>query len=76
VVYNVTFTAAGGQPPYAWTLAPGSAGLPTGLNLSSGGVISGTPTQRGTFVNIIVRLTDSSFPSPNVLDTAYSVTVN
>jgi hypothetical protein len=76
VVYNVTFTAAGGQPPYAWTLAPGSAGLPTGLNLSSGGVISGTPTQRGTFINIIVRLTDSSFPSPNVLDTAYSVTVN
>jgi Right handed beta helix region len=45
--YDVTFTATGGQfPSYAWSLAPGSS-LPAGLTLSSGGVLSGTPTKVG-----------------------------
>jgi hypothetical protein len=38
---TTTLTATGGTPPYAWTIISGS--LPTGLNLSGGGVISGTP---------------------------------
>ncbi|MGA9776992.1 MAG: Ig domain-containing protein [Verrucomicrobiia bacterium] len=74
--YNVTLTASGGRPPYTWTLAPSSAGLPSGLTLSPGGVISGTPTQTGTFDNIIIQMTDSSFPSTNVVDTTYSLTIN
>lgn len=38
--YNQTLAATGGTPPYTWTLVSGS--LPSGLNLSTGGVISGT----------------------------------
>ena len=38
--------AAGGSTPLTWTL---SGSLPPGLSLSSGGVISGTPTSGGTF---------------------------
>ena len=44
--YTQTFTAIGGFPPYTWSLATGS--LPSGLSLSSSGVLSGTPTQMGT----------------------------
>ena len=41
--YNADLNAAGGSPPYSWTLTSGS--LPSGLNLSSNGEISGTPTR-------------------------------
>jgi hypothetical protein len=53
----VTFTVTGGAftPPYTWS-AP--SGLPPGLGISSGGTISGTPTQPGTF-DFIIQLTDS-----------------
>jgi hypothetical protein len=74
--YNVTLTATGGQPPYMWALAPGSAGLPPGLSVSSGGVISGTPTNSATYLNIVIQMTDSTYPSTNVVDTTYSLTIN
>lgn len=45
--YSTTLQAAGGQPPYTWTLSSGA--LPPGLTMSSAGVISGTPTSAGTF---------------------------
>jgi len=45
--YSATLVAAGGSPPYTWSLAAGA--LPTGLSLSSAGVISGTPTTTGIF---------------------------
>lgn len=42
------FQAKGGTGgPYTWTLAPGSS-LPTGLSLSSSGVVSGTPSGAGS----------------------------
>ena len=44
--YTSTLQAAGGFPPYTWTLQQGS--LPPGLSLSSNGTISGTPTRTGT----------------------------
>jgi hypothetical protein len=47
VGYSVTFRAAGGQPRYTWRLAAGSGPLPTGLALSAGGVLSGTPSAGG-----------------------------
>jgi uncharacterized protein (TIGR03437 family) len=40
VPYNYTLTATAGMPPYTWTAGNG---LPSGLALSSGGVLSGTP---------------------------------
>ena len=45
--YSQTLVATGGTGSYVWSLAGG--GLPVGLNLSSSGVISGTPSQAGTF---------------------------
>ena len=39
---TTTLAAENGVPPYTWSLASGS--MPAGLALSSGGVISGTPT--------------------------------
>ena len=38
----------GCYPPFTWSLAPGSAPLPAGLNLSPGGNISGTPATNAT----------------------------
>ncbi|MCI0485694.1 MAG: putative Ig domain-containing protein [Blastocatellia bacterium] len=55
--YNQTLQAGGGVPPYAWSLSSGSLG--EGLNLSTAGVISGTPTRAGTNV-FVVRVTDSA----------------
>src|SRR5262245_8012090 len=46
VAYSATLTATGGTPPYTWSIASGT--LPAGLTLTSGGVISGTPTATGT----------------------------
>jgi Putative Ig domain/Abnormal spindle-like microcephaly-assoc'd, ASPM-SPD-2-Hydin len=39
--YQATLTAAGGTAPYTWSLASGSS-LPSGLSLSSAGLITGT----------------------------------
>lgn len=43
---SVTFAVTGGIAPYTWAVASGT--LPPGLTLSSGGVLSGTPTTVGT----------------------------
>lgn len=49
VDYSETLNATGGDGSYAWRLASGSGPLPPGLTLSSGGTVSGTPTQNGTW---------------------------
>lgn len=46
--YSQTLTASGGVAPYVWSLASGT--LPDGTTLSSAGVLSGTPTEIGTYV--------------------------
>ncbi|HML52292.1 MAG TPA: putative Ig domain-containing protein [Propionicimonas sp.] len=43
--YDTTLAATGGVAPYSWV----ATGLPTGLSLSTGGALTGTPTQAGTF---------------------------
>lgn len=43
--YSQTLAAAGGSPPYSWSIQSGS--LPPGLALNASGVISGTPTALG-----------------------------
>ena len=57
VAYSQTLAAAGGQTPYSWTNISGA--LPLGLHLSTNGVISGTPTNNGTF-NFTVKVTDAT----------------
>ena len=54
--FSQTLTPAGGTSPYTWSIASGT--LPTGLQLSSNGVISGTPTAAGT-PTVTVKVTDS-----------------
>jgi hypothetical protein len=51
--YSASFTATGGAAPYNFS----ATGLPPGLTLSSGGVLSGTPTVAGKYT-IIVTATD------------------
>jgi hypothetical protein len=63
-------------PPATWALAPGSMGLPPGLELSTinatNAVISGTPTMTGTF-DFVVRLTDSQ---SRTTDRSFYIKVN
>ncbi|MEP7353303.1 MAG: Ig domain-containing protein, partial [Acidobacteriota bacterium] len=63
VAYSYPLATSGGRAPYTWTLASGS--LSPGLSLnSSTGVISGTPTQSGTF-NFNVTVADAGGQSVN-----------
>jgi uncharacterized repeat protein (TIGR03803 family) len=55
-LYVQTITAAGGTGSFTFSMTGGT--LPTGLTLSSGGVLSGTPTSAGTF-SFTVTATDS-----------------
>ncbi|MFN7925316.1 MAG: putative Ig domain-containing protein [Bryobacteraceae bacterium] len=53
--YTLNLAATGGTPPYIWAL---QGGLPRGLSLSSGGVISGIPAEVGSF-DFTLRVTDT-----------------
>src|SRR5450759_3058171 len=52
----VTVGASGGTPPYRWSIGGGA--LPTGLSMSSGGTVSGTPGTAGGFL-FVVRVDDA-----------------
>jgi hypothetical protein len=58
--YRAQLGATGGQPPYNWSLALGSAGLPPGLTLATNGLISGTPTTNKVY-SFKVQVTDAVF---------------
>lgn len=64
---NTTFTASGGIGTYAWSY---TGSLPTGLTLSSGGVLSGTATAAGSF-SFSVTVTSGA----QTQSKSYSVTV-
>ncbi len=53
--YSQSLAASGGTPPYTWM----ATGVTPGLTLSSGGVLSGTPTAAGTS-GFTVQVTDTS----------------
>ena len=55
--YSQTLAASGGTSPYTWSLT--WEGLPPGLNLSSAGVVSGTPTDYGTY-SFTLQVNDST----------------
>lgn len=73
--YLATLLAAGGTPPYNWSLATG-ASLPKGLSLTSSGTITGTMSS-GTQVGnhrVTFQVTDSSTP-PNTATSVFTLPV-
>jgi hypothetical protein len=78
-LYSHTFSASG-QPAPSFSVTGGV--LPPGLTLSAAGVLSGTPTQAGTFANITVRAANGILPNATqtftivVAPAALTVTAN
>jgi hypothetical protein len=70
VAYNQTISASGGTAAYTYAVYAGTP--PTGLSLSSSGVLSGTPSVFGTF-NFTVTATDANTCTANQ---AYSVVIS
>ncbi len=68
--YSQTITASGGAAPYTFTVSAGT--LPPGLNLSSGGSLTGTLSAGGTY-NFTVQAADQNGCTGA---RAYSVTIN
>jgi len=67
---STTVTAAGGSGAYSFT----AVGLPAGLSLSAGGVLTGTPaTNSGSPFTVQVTVTDSS---SNTANKSYQLVIN
>ncbi len=67
VAYSQTLAATGGMTPYSWS----ATGVPSGLSLSTAGVLSGTPTAAGTFT-VAITVTDAA---ARTASTSLSLTV-
>ncbi len=70
--YNQQLAATGGTGSYNWIVTSSPGPLPSGLSLSSSGMISGTPTVNGGF-SFTVQVTDSAQAAAQKL---LSLTVN
>jgi Putative Ig domain len=60
VAYSTALSATGGTPPYTWSVSAGAP--PSGLTLSSAGVLSGTPTAAGP-ASFTAKVTDAAAQS-------------
>jgi surface antigen len=80
--YSATLTASGGNPPYRWSLASGSAPLPPGLKLSTAGVISGKATTTGSYsfsvqvVDTKTKKTKTTPPTQNTATAELTITIS
>jgi len=68
--YSTALAATGGTAPYAWTITSGSV---PGLNFSSTGVLSGSPTAANTY-SITVQVIDSTAPSHQTATATFNLT--
>jgi plastocyanin len=71
--YSSHLMAAGGQLPLTWRVVAGK--LPAGLRLSVTGIISGTPTAKGTST-FTVQVLDSSRPTKLMAKKSLSIFVS
>lgn len=72
--YSQTLTSSGGSGSYSYSVTSGS--LPSWMTLSSGGVLSGTPTIIGTS-NFTITSTDTSTGNgPATASRSYSLSIN
>lgn len=69
---NFNLRANGGSCPYSWSVTSGS--LPTGINLSSAGVLSGTPSISGSY-SFTITVTDSLGATATISETVSIVSV-
>ena len=69
LITSITLASTGGTAPYTYTAINT---LPTGLSLSSGGVISGAPTTPIAVANYTIRVTDAVAATN---DLAVSITI-
>ncbi len=70
--YNQAMTATGGQPDdYEWT----ATGLPSGLSISTAGVVTGSPSATGTYNGVAITLTDTTGATSPVT-AYYAITVS
>ncbi|WP_183865510.1 MBG domain-containing protein, partial [Pedobacter cryoconitis] len=68
--YNQTLSATGNTAPYSFAITNGT--LPAGLTLHASGLLSGTPTETGTFSITITATSATSFTGSK----AYSFVIN
>ncbi|MBL8211354.1 MAG: putative Ig domain-containing protein [Bryobacterales bacterium] len=59
--YTTQISAAGGVPPYSWSIL---SGAPQGLSINNQGILSGTPTQAGTY-SLQVQVRDTAGTTAN-----------
>jgi hypothetical protein len=79
LAYSVRLQSQGStakwQPPFSWSLAPTSPGLPPGLTIRTtadgAGLISGTPYQEG-FFDFVIEVTDAQ---GRKVDRSYSIRI-
>jgi hypothetical protein len=57
VDYSQTLSASAGTPPYVWSVASGA--LPSGITLSSSGIVAGAASTSGTY-NFTAKVTDAT----------------
>ena len=69
--YSVTLNGTGGQPPYTWSLTPGSA-WPNGITNSVNGQVGGNPTGPAATYDLSIRITDSV---TNFNDVPFTLTI-
>jgi len=70
--YSQTLSASGGTAPYSYALSAGA--LPAGLNLTTAGVLSGTPTVAGSFT-FTATVTDSTAGVAAQASRSYTLTI-
>jgi subtilase family serine protease len=72
--YSAKVVASKGEAPYTWAITSGA--LPKGLSLAeTTGVISGTPTVRGTFA-FSIRVSDDAGPPPTTATRTYVIVIS
>ncbi len=77
VAYEAVLLATRKYGPYdfAWSLDQGSGQLPSGLTLSTAGVITGTPTKTGTY-SFVVKVVDSGVSPAQTAVRGLQITVS